>query len=72
MAEHPVVKITLYVLAVAVVTALVIGAAWGFWVIFFAWHLDKNYARFIILAVSTFWLCIGGLLWLAPSQRRRN
>ena len=72
MVNHPIVKVIAYVLAVAVIVALVIGAAWGFWVMFFAWELDKNYARLVITATSLFWLCVGGLLWVAPSRRRKS
>lgn len=72
MVNHPLVRFVLFVLAVAVIAALVIGAAWGFWVMFFAWNLDKNYARLVILATSSFWLCIGGLLWLKPNSRQKD
>ncbi len=74
MASYPIIRIALYVLSVAIIVALVVGAAWGVWVMFFAWNLSatRDWARITIIATSVFWLCVGGLLWLIPSRRPKN
>lgn len=72
MVNYPIVKITLYVLSVAIILALAVGAAWGFWVIFIAWGLDRELNRLLIGGTSVFWFCIGGLLWLVPSRHRKS
>ena len=71
MVSHPIVKTALFIVSVAIIVAFVIGAAWGFWVMFFAWNLSatRDWARITIIATSLFWLCVGGLLWLVPRRK---
>lgn len=71
MADYPIIKTALYLLSVAIIVAFVIGAAWGFWVMFFSWQLSE-WAPLVIVATSVFWGCIGGLLWLVPSRHRKS
>lgn len=74
MASDPALKTLMYFLSVAIIVAFVIGGSWGFWVMFAAWNLGstKDWAQIVIIATSVFWLCIGGLLWLVPSRRRKS
>lgn len=59
----------LFGILVLIVVALVVGAAWGFWVMFFSWQLSE-WAPLVICATSVFWISIGGLLWLRSSARK--
>ncbi len=58
-----------YLLAIAIIVGFVTAAAWGLWVMFIAWSLDRDFDRLIIAATSVFWFGIGGLLWLVPRRR---
>lgn len=72
MVNQPIVKIAMYIVSVAIILLLVVGAAWGFWVMFVAWGLNRDLDRLLIGATSLFWFCTGGLLWLVPSRRRKS
>lgn len=69
MVNRIIIGMILYFVFIAVIVMLVIGAAWGFWVMFFSWQLSE-WAPLVIVACSVFWLCIGGLLWLTNLVRK--
>lgn len=69
MVNRIIINTILYVIFITIIVALVIGAAWGFWVMFFSWQLSE-WAPLVIVATSTFWICVGGLLWLRSSIRK--
>jgi len=59
----------LFGVLVLLIVAMLIGAAWGLWVCFFAWQLSE-WAPLVITACSVFWISVGGLLWLRSSVKR--
>lgn len=74
MVINTIVRTLLFVVSVTIIVGFVVLAAWGFWVMFFAWNLSatRDWARIVIIATSCFWLGVGGLLWLIPSRRRKS
>lgn len=74
MANSTIIRALMFIVSVAIIVGFVVMAAWGFWVMFFAWslHATSEWARLVIIATSSFWLGVGGLLWLIPSRRRKS
>lgn len=74
MAYYTIVRALMFIISVAIIIGFIVMAAWGFWVMFFAWNLSatRDWARITIIATSCFWLGVGGLLWLVPSRRRKS
>lgn len=74
MASNTLIRTLMYLVSIAIIVGFVVLAAWGFWVMFFAWNLSatRDWARITIIATSAFWIGVGGLLWLVPSRRRKS
>lgn len=63
-------KIWLFLTIIVLVGAVMFATAWGLWIMFITWMLDKDFDRIIIMATSGFWIGAGGLTWAILRSRK--
>lgn len=68
--QKRVIEIGLFALTIILVAALLLGTAWGAWVMAVTWLLNKDGYRIIIIGTSVFWAAVGVLAWLVRTNRK--